>query len=1091
MSDYQNDIDKRLRKYKQKYFVDQLIKGLILSGLIATILVFSLSSVETLFRLGSIGRAVLFFTYVVFGLFLLVRYILYPLAQLLRLEKSLSDQDAANSIGRFFPSIGDRLINYLQLREKEFEDNALAKASMMRRAENLSNFRFSDAIDKTPNKKRLRILLPALGVFIVILLLSPQFFVSSTTRIVNYEKEFLPEAPFEFLVTEELNVFRNEDFLFEINLVGESIPSEVFIINEERRLRAVPKENGTFEYLFRNIQQSKVIRVEAAGFLSPVYAIRVVDRPALNSFSIDLAFPTYLRRRPEKLENVGSFEIPEGTKVGWNFNSVYTEQLSMLFANDSVVLQAADNGLFEYQRRIRNNQTYEVVLENKNGHQQGIIEYDIQVIKDVSPEINVNVLMDTILYNYVMLAGNISDDYGIKKLVLNYTKNDSQPNSMIIPVGKDASSQSFVHEWDLHSLALKEGEVIEFYLEVFDNDGVNGSKSTRTSSYKLAYPTKEESAEQVAQATEKTQKDMESAAQEAKELKETIDELAEKLKSKKELTWQDEKLLEELLEKRESINEEIEKLQEENKNLQEQQKKFQENSEQIQQKQEQLQELLNELLDDETMQMYEELKKLLENYEKPEEVQDMLEQIQKKEINLEQELERTLELFKRLQFEQKLEQDIAELDSLAKEQEQLSEETKDRQNDLDSLLQKQNELNKKFEDQMKEMDETRELNQDLKRPNSFEDTSGEENEIQEEQKSASDNLENNKRNKSSQSQKSAAEKMKKMSEKMKQMQGALQSQQMQANLGDLEAILNNLITLSFDQESVMKEFREVKQSDPRFISLSQEQLKLKDDAKIVEDSLLALAQRVPDLSSFVTRELNEMKSHMDESVTAIRDRQKPTASAKQQLAMTSMNNLALLLDNTMKQMQEMMAQAMGNPNPNGEGETPSLSELQKKLSEQIQELKQSGKSGKELSEELAKLAAEQEEIRKALEEADEKYGDKPGGMNDILQKMEENEIDLVNKRITQETIKRQQEIITRMLEAEQAMREKEQDTERESKTAVQYEKELPKAFEEYLKQREKEIELLKTVPIKLLPYYKNEVNLYFERLKQNQIILNN
>ena len=200
--------------------------------------------------------------------------------------------------------------------------------------------------------------------------------------------------------------------------------------------------------------------------------------------------------------------------------------------------------------------------------------------------------------------------------------------------------------------------------------------------------------------------------------------------------------------------------------------------------------------------------------------------------------------------------------------------------------------------------------------------------------------------------------------------------------------------------------------------------------------------------------------------------------------MTSMNNLALMLDDVMRQMQQNMSDAMGNPSSGDPQEMPGLSELQEKLNQQIRELKQSGKTGKELSEELAKLAAEQEQIRKALEESEEKYGDEPGGMGDLMQKMEETEIDLVNKNLTQETLKRQQEIVTRLLEADEAMREREQDSEREAKTAVQYEKELPKAFEEYLKQREKEIELLKTVPVKLLPYYKNEVNLYFERLKE-------
>ena len=67
-------------------------------------------------------------------------------------------------------------------------------------------------------------------------------------------------------------------------------------------------------------------------------------------------------------------------------------------------------------------------------------------------------------------------------------------------------------------------------------------------------------------------------------------------------------------------------------------------------------------------------------------------------------------------------------------------------------------------------------------------------------------------------------------------------EEMQENMDDLRNILENLITLSFGQERVMKDFRGMSLQDPRVTKLSQEQLKLQDDAKIIEDSLNALGQ---------------------------------------------------------------------------------------------------------------------------------------------------------------------------------------------------------------------------------------------------------
>ena len=191
-------------------------------------------------------------------------------------------------------------------------------------------------------------------------------------------------------------------------------------------------------------------------------------------------------------------------------------------------------------------------------------------------------------------------------------------------------------------------------------------------------------------------------------------------------------------------------------------------------------------------------------------------------------------------------------------------------------------------------------------------------------------------------------------------------------------------------------------------------------------------------------------------------------------------------------MQENMSMSMGKgEEQQGNQQMPGLSEMQQKLNEQIRELSQSGKSGRELSEELAKLAAEQEKIRRALEEAEEKFGSEPGQSENLRRQMERSELDLVNKNLSQQLLRRQQQIMTRMLEAEKSMRERELDSQREAKTATQYEKLLPRAFEDYIKQREKEIELLKTVPPKLVPFFKLEVGEYFELIKQENNSINN
>src|SRR5258708_12874945 len=168
----------------------------------------------------------------------------------------------------------------------------------------------------------------------------------------------------------------------------------------------------------------------------------------------------------------------------------------------------------------------------------------------------------------------------------------------------------------------------------------------------------------------------------------------------------------------------------------------------------------------------------------------------------------------------------------------------------------------------------------------------------------------------------------------------------------------------------------------------------------------------------------------------------------------------------------------------GKQQQLSLGQLQQQLNQKIEQLKNGGKTGRQYSEELAKMAAEQERIRRALQEMQERLR-KDGGKtlgNDLPGKMEQTEMDLVNKQITEQTIRRQKEIEVRLLEAEKSMREQDQDEERKGETAKDYDKEIPRAFQEYLRLKEKEVQFLNTLPPNLFPYHKKEVNEYFKRI---------
>jgi hypothetical protein len=168
-----------------------------------------------------------------------------------------------------------------------------------------------------------------------------------------------------------------------------------------------------------------------------------------------------------------------------------------------------------------------------------------------------------------------------------------------------------------------------------------------------------------------------------------------------------------------------------------------------------------------------------------------------------------------------------------------------------------------------------------------------------------------------------------------------------------------------------------------------------------------------------------------------------------------------------------------------------------KMKEQMAKEKgKEGKKGKEkgesksggagdggMSEGLAKLAAQQEALRRELQKAADKMGKDGkqgnGGLSKLAEDMEKTENDLVNKMISQETLRRQQEILTRLLEAEKAERERELDEKRESQEPKNEIFRNQNQFLEYNTLKQKEAELLQTIPPSLNQFYKNKVNEYF------------
>jgi hypothetical protein len=1124
----QKIIINKLDEFIRKFYKNQLLKGVIYSSGILVLLFLFVITAEYFGEFGIEIRTVLFYTFLLSGFYVVFNFIVLPLLKLNKLGKVISHEEAATIIGKHFGSVQDKLLNVLQLQQNKSDvySQELLQAGIQQKIIELKPLAFTSAIDFKENIRYLKYALIPLFLLLIISIVAPKILSIGSERIINHTSTFEKQAPFRFTIkNKNLDCFQQKDFDLQVELSGDEFPNELFITINQAEYQLKKESNSTFSYTFKNVQSSIPFSLNGAGFTSNSYLLNVLPKPSLSDFSCMLDYPAYLNRSDETIANTGDLVVPEGTKITWKLRTKNANELQLLFDDTNMRISPVRENEFTLSRLFLQSSNYAIVAGNQFAKGIDSVNYSIQVIKDAYPEIMMSETKDSLREGISYFSGNIKDDYGFNRFqfITTISSKDSsgkltvKSTNELLSIQKNASSQSVVFASDFQKLQLKPGDRIDYYFEVFDNDGVHGPKSAKSQLLTFKAPTLEEMENQLSEKNKDIKNDLDESIKKAKDLQKQITDLNRNVLEKKQLGWEEKKKLENLIDKQKNLEEQIQQIQQQNDINQQNQNRFQQPDESILEKQQQLEQLFENIMTPEMKKLFEELQKLMEKMDKNK-VQETLEKMDLSNKDIQKELDRTLEQFKEMEAQQKMENLAQKLDELSKKQDELSNQSDNKNSDSKELNTKQEELNKLFDQVKEDAKELNELNKELENPMMIPDMKEEEQNVDKEQQNASDQLKQNNKKNASKSQKNAAKQMKSMSEKMENAMEQMEQDQNSEDIQSLRQVMENLMHVSFEEEELIKKSQKIKTNDPQYNKIAQQQKKLQDDSKMIEDSLLALSKRNPMVSASINREISAIQMNMKKAIAALAERQTGEALVREQNAMTSINNLALLLNESLEQMQ-MQAQKQQQSKPGsgsckkpggkqGKPGTSNIREMQQSLNKQLEQMKKmleeqgknpngkkpgeqkgnkpGGKTGNGgmmpggNSEQFAKMAAQQEAIRRAIQEAmkgiQKKEGNEPGG--DLAKKMEETETDLVNKMITQETIKRQQEILTKLLEHEKAEREREMDEKRQSNESKNENFSNQNLFLEYKRLKEQELELLKTVPASLNPYYKQKVNIY-------------
>jgi len=1124
-----------LDAFIRKYYANQLIRGslLLLICLLLYILTASLS--EYYFYLPVWLKVTIVALFVGVGSFALIAWVIIPLMRMSKLGKVISHEQAAVIIGRHFPEVSDKLLNILQLKQHA-ETNAsqeLIAASIDQKASQIAVVPFAQAVDFTKNKKLLPYLLPLLLVGVFILIAAPNVFKDASERLLQPTKTFERPAPFRFvMLTNPLQASRNSDFTLQVRAEGNALPAEMSIdLNGEH----VPMQsNGAakFQYVFKNMTDAVTFRLFAAGFYSRPYTIKVAQKPLLKAFKVQIDYPEYIGKKDEVRNSLGDMTLPVGTTVRWGFIAEHTDDVHIRFANGIPVSLPAGGGMFGYSFRFMNDTSYTLLLKNKQSIAADSYQYHVQVISDQFPVIQLQEHRDTVTGRQILLTGTAGDDYGISKVAFNFTISNEKGQTLTqksIPLkAAPGALTTFQHYFDVDMLQLQSGQKLSYYIEAWDNDGVHGAKASRSEVMTFQMYNNKQLDSAINANAQQINSGLSNSAQQTQKLQDQYKDMQSKLLNSDKTDWEQQQSLQELLQKQQQLQHQVEdaKKRFEEQMQQSQQKQY---SQDIKDKQDDLKKQMDNLLDKELKEQIKKLQELMQKMNKEQSMQTM-QQLEQENKLFNMDLQRMQELMKQLEMQMRLEDLANKMDDLAKKQLELKDQTDKNKKENNALSKDQQDLKKELDKAMQgDMKDLKDLNSKMQRPQDMQQPQEQGKQAQQNMQQSDQSLQQNQNSKSSQSQSKAAQNLQQMAEMMRQQAGGMNMQQIEMDIRAVRQILTNLMRLSFDQEKLMKTVQQTSVTSQQYLANQTEQNRLHSNSYMIRDSLFSLSKRLSKLSATVNRETTELEKNMKYSLDALENRKVGDALTRQQYVMTRANNLALMLNEMLANLMQMQAQAQKNPgkgscnNPGGMNPKPGagnqLSDIitkQQQLGNAMQQMQgaqqgkqqggqqqgQQGKQGQQGggsqtgngegnneygdAEQLARMAEQQAALRRQLQELNSLLNSKGMGnakeLREIQEKMDKNETDLVNRRLSSELQMRQKEILSRLLEAEKSLREQEQDDKRASNTAKEISRPVPPELQKYMQDRQKLLELYKTVPPQLKPYYKNMVEQYYQMI---------
>lgn len=1047
------EIKKKLLFFKRRYIREIFVKKLFVFSFLILFFLITSSLIEAYFYLGSKLKTIIFYSFISLVAFSLIKVVIQFL-KYLNSDKVISDEEAAKLISQNFPKVEDKLLNLIQL-AKYSDATALIEKAIEEKENEIERIGVFRNLDLKGIRKYLRNALYLIFVTLIVFISFDKQILTGSTRLIQYDKTFYPPPPYEIeIVAMDTLIEENGRFEVKLRVKGEKTPDRLnaYLLSsrgdDEIVIPMTKEKMNYFALMKEGIYEPFYIAFGDMMYRSRYYHIEVIKRPRILSQMLVIVPPKYLERKNDTL-----YEIPQelvvlrGSKLllFMKMNDTYPN-VQIDARNKVTSLNTSKSFEVGFTIEAMNQDTIAVLVKDRGSFSHRFALFSLLLVQDNTPFVTIQFppreysVPD---YRIVDLRIYAKDDYEVKSAFLYYkTNKDSIFQRKKLETPYNAAELELSYPWDVNSLWVEEGEAIEYYVEVYDNDLLFGPKKARTEKYLLKIKTeiekKEEFIERIEEIKDTLNEVFESLIKETKEYNDQY----KKLIQDNNLTYNKKKFFEKYKEHIGNIETGLKDIEEKLNETISEIEKYSEYEE--------YKEAYRKIKDDIKKLRESYFQKLLEMFKRMDYSKmdmSLLEEIQNYQDNLQLSLERIKNLLEKYLTLQELENIIENLNHI-KEQKKEIRDTYGLKEVRDKLDDKIDELKMKEEDIKEKLDSllsTIEGKLNKNKRDSIEKTFQNDLNILEQLKrdfQRDGNMKDLKKgmNESIQNTDDAIRMLSDLQREMDEEEDVV-------NYETLRNLIENLIALSMREEKLLSETGGlIDHTDVRFSKKLEDQIKIKDNFEIIRDSLISLSKRVIQIEDMIFEKIKNIEKNMENSERSLKNRNKGLSLLYERQTMASLNELSDMLisslDNLRSQIQMKKNGSQSCQNPKQQGSGMSLMKIAKQqqmLNQMLEEMLQRNQKGKLSESDFEKMAREQERIRDALNRYYERMKEEGrqglGDLEKIAEMMKQTENELLDKILNEATMKRQYTLLNRLLDYDKAMREREYEQRRESETA--------------------------------------------------------